>query len=156
MFEIVTGEQTPVLRQKAQDVPQITKATKTFLKELEETMLAAKGVGIAAPQVGKSLRIFLAILGLNTPNERIQAFINPEIPYYSDQTTTAEEGCLSLPEQFAKVKRSQKIIITFQDPQGHKQTLTLLDFDARVVQHEYDHLNGILFLDRVAQMRTKN
>ena len=68
MFEIVTGDQTPVLRQKAQDVPQITKATKTFLKELEETMLAAKGVGIAAPQVGKSLRIFLAILGLNTPN----------------------------------------------------------------------------------------
>lgn len=148
-LQIVTGADAAVLRTKAEPIPQVTKAIRKLAKEMEVAMNGADGVGIAGPQVGENKRIFLATLNAKTDDARLQVFINPDITYYSEETNIDEEGCLSLPDQFGKVARSNEVIIEFTDLSGQQQTLKLSGFDARVVQHEFDHLNGVLFIDKL-------
>lgn len=102
------------------------------------------GVGLAAPQVGENLRIILAMLG-----KKVMVLINPEITKHSETKNSEDEGCLSIPEEVGTVERWSKIELSFFDEKFTKKTRTLTDFDARVVQHEIDHLDGILFTDRV-------
>jgi peptide deformylase len=149
ILNLVTGEKNPILRSIAKPIPKIDKNTKQLVKNLLATMLAEKGIGIAAPQVGESTRVFLAILGLNTNRERTVAFINPQITFFSEETNIKEEGCLSLPGEYGKVRRSNSVTIEYQDITGNNQVLNLSGMDARVVQHEYDHLEGVLFIDRI-------
>ncbi len=109
---------------------------------MEETREHAIGAGIAAPQVGRTERVCIAMI-----NGRAVPLINPEIVRRSEEAETAEEGCLSLPDVWVQVPRSREIDLEYQDVKGKHRELTLSDFDARVVQHEVDHLDGILIVD---------
>lgn len=139
---IVIGEKTPILRAKTVPVAKVTKDIKKLIADMKDTVAAAKGAGLAAPQVGRSERICLALLG-----KTMTALVNPYITWKSDTTAIAEEGCLSLPDLWLNISRSTEIIVQFETDGGKKRELKLSGFDARVVQHEVDHLEGILITD---------
>lgn len=152
VLQITVGKDHPVLRQKAAPVPQITKKTKKLIRDLADTLAQEKyGVGISAPQVGVSQQVFIATINPGKNDERLEAFINPEIIEYSEATNVDEEGCLSLPNQFGKVRRSDQITVTYFDHKGREKTATFKKFNARLIQHEYDHLQGILFIDKLVK-----
>ncbi len=143
-LEIITGKDNPVLRATSKPVNKVTKDIKKLVDRMQETVRIAKGVGIAAPQVGQNVRIFIAQI-----SDTFLTFINPEITDFSEATEIGEEGCLSLPGQWGNVERAKDITVQFEDEKGRVQKLNLSKMDARVVQHELDHLDGILFLDRI-------
>ncbi|MDZ4837234.1 MAG: peptide deformylase [Candidatus Melainabacteria bacterium] len=127
------------------------------IQDLLDTMHDAPGcVGLAAPQCGVRKRILIIDASRNPKVESkygLMVIINP-IVEYSEGEVLAREGCLSLPDLTANVKRAQKIRVKFQNPQNQEQEIEVSDFEARVVLHELDHLDGILFLDRVASLKT--
>lgn len=137
----------PVLRKKAREVESIDENIKALVSELFDTMYATDGIGLAAPQIGVSLRIF--VMDDGTP----RALINPTIIFKSPETNIAEEGCLSIPEVFENVERSNEIIIRYTDLNGNEIEEKLSGYSARVAQHEYDHLDGILFIDLIPASR---
>lgn len=145
---IVTGKDTPVLRAKAKPVAKVTKQVKKLIKNMRDTLASdeVNGVGIAAAQIGESVQVFLATIG-GQDTGKLTVFINPKILYKSKETAIDEEGCLSLPNQFAKIARPISIVIEYTDESGKTSQRELHEFDARVVQHEYDHLQGVLFID---------
>jgi peptide deformylase len=142
VLPIIMGEKNPVLRQKTKKVPRITKDILKLIDDMDATREHAVGAGIAAPQVGRSERLCIAMI-----NKRAVPLINPFITRRSDKMETGEEGCLSLPDVWIQVPRSKEIDLQYQDAKGRKQELTLSDWDARVVQHEVDHLDGVLIVD---------
>lgn len=150
-LKIITGENNPILRAMSVEVAEFDKGLKKFAKDMVETMKAAKGLGIAAPQVGKNIRIFIATLGHKTPSQKIVPMVNLSILAHSADMKIDEEGCLSLPGIYGKVERFRKVKVEFFDLEGGKQTLELEGLDARVVQHELDHINGVLFIDRMKE-----
>lgn len=127
------------------------------IQDLLDTMYDAPGcVGLAAPQCGILKRILIIDVSRNKKVESkygLMVIINPVIEY-SEGEILAREGCLSLPDLTANVKRAQKIRARFQNPQGEEQVIEVSDFEARVILHELDHLDGILFLDRVSSLKT--
>lgn len=139
---IVIGEKNPILRKKTKKVPRITKDVLQLIADMAHTVSVAKGAGLAAPQVGRTERVCLALLG-----GKMQALINPEITSRSSSTTVAEEGCLSLPGVWLPITRSTEITLQFVTMDGKPRELLLKDFDARVIQHEVDHLDGVLITD---------
>lgn len=150
ILNIQTGSENLKLRGKSKSVPQITKKLSKLIKNMKQTMLDADGLGLAAPQVGEELRIFIANFqyGKKVGDKSLAvAMINPEILDHSEEIEMAEEGCLSLPEVYADVKRFKKITVKFLDEKGKEKILALEGLNARIVQHETDHLNGILFVD---------
>ena len=130
------------MRTKTKDIPQVTKDLQKLLKQMEETLIEVEGLGLAAPQVGESMRVCLARL-----NEVITPLINPQITWKSEEEDIAEEGCLSLPGIGVDVPRAKSIVLTYLDCEGDRQERKLTDMDARVVQHEVDHLDGVLIVD---------
>lgn len=142
MLEIVLGADNPILRKKSVPVKNIDKKLVKYIKEMRVAMDKAKGVGLAAPQVGNNIRLALVTIG-----KKVVAIINPEIVDHSDAVELGEEGCLSLPGVWGKVNRYKEITLKYQDEKGHEIVMKLKGFDARVVQHEIDHLDGILFID---------
>lgn len=148
MLNIVTVP-NPVLRAKAQKVGPINGEILKLVDEMRDTLEnnPRKGVGLAAPQVAKPLRIILVKDGRE---EKANTFvlINPEITKRSKETDCHYEGCLSIPDTYALVERSLKIVFKAQNPKGQNLTLKAADFFARVIQHEVDHLNGILITDK--------
>jgi peptide deformylase len=149
LLKIVLGEDTKILRTVCDPVEKFDASLKKLVLNMDETMNKAKGVGIAAPQVGVNQRVFLAMLGSESKNPVTVAMVNPEITYFSEEEEKGEEGCLSLPEKFGKVWRSKQVVVKYQDIKAKIHQLKLSDLDARVVQHELDHLNGVLFVDRL-------
>lgn len=145
MLQIQTGSENPTLRAVSKPVKDITKKTLKLIKDMEAAMKIENGVGIAAPQVGENVRIFLALID----QKKATTMINPEITWHSDEMVLGEEGCLSLPGQWGQVERYTELKVKFLDIKGKPNTLKLKNFNARVVQHEMDHLNGILFIDHV-------
>lgn len=160
---------SPVLSEVAKPVQQVNEQVLKIVEEMEEALDSAKdpeGVGLAAPQVGKSLRIFIA---KPSPKEKTQVFINPEIVEQSGRsqkfTKTRKvgkkkepqklEGCLSLKDIWGVVKRSPKIKVRFMNENGDIKTKEFDGFMATIVQHENDHLNGILFPRRVLEQKGK-
>ena len=143
LLRLQTGRDNEILRTKAKPVKEITKKTLKLIKEMQAAMKVEKGVGLAAPQIGVSERIILVTLD----EKKIIPMINPEILEMSEETCIDEEGCLSLPEEFGNVTRAKYITVKYQTPKNEEMILKLSDFNARVVQHEVDHLNGILFTD---------
>lgn len=141
ILPIVTGADTPVLRKKTVKVPHVTKEVKKLIRDMRDTV-EKKGVGLAGPQVGSSLRICLASI-----NGKMTALINPLIVRKSDQTNVDEEGCLSLPGIWLNIRRATEIDLVYTDENGATQERHLTGFDARVVQHETDHLDGVLIVD---------
>jgi peptide deformylase len=150
VLALVTGKNTPILRTVCDTVTKFDKSLKKLVQDMNETMIAAKGVGIAAPQVGVNARVFLVVFGFESKNPLTLPMVNPEILEFLKEQELGEEGCLSLPKLFDKVWRSKEVLVRFQDVKGGFHQLKLVDLDARVVQHELDHLNGILFVDKLA------
>ncbi|ABV33258.1 MULTISPECIES: peptide deformylase [Pseudothermotoga] len=137
----------PVLRKKSKNVERVDETTISLIKDLFETMYATDGIGLAAPQIGVSLRIFVMDDG------KPRVFINPEIIYKSEEKEIAEEGCLSVPEVFEDVERSKEVTVRYMNEHGEEVEESFVDYSARVVQHEYDHLQGVLFIDLIPSSR---
>jgi peptide deformylase len=142
---------SPVLRQRAPAVPRVDDATRRLVDDLFETMRAARGVGLAAPQVGVSHRVAVVDVGEEAPPPLV--LINPRIVEASAEQLLAEEGCLSIPEIFGEVERAETIVLEALDRDGQPYRTTIAGFKARAVQHEIDHLDGILFLDRLSAVK---
>jgi len=138
-----TGTGNEILRKISKPISEITKKTLKLIKEMEKTMDKEKGIGLAAPQVGINERLILVTID----NKKIVPMINPEIIEMSEENCIDEEGCLSLPGEFAPIIRAKEITVRYQTPKKQTLTVNLADFNARVVQHEVDHLNGVLFTD---------
>ena len=136
----------PVLRKKAMEISKDYPNLLTFLGNLEETRVASNGIGIAAPQVGESIRVFIANVGFMI--KRPEIFINPKIIELSEDSVSGIEGCLSIDGFIGEVDRANVVKIEFYDKDFNKQEKTYTGWDARVIQHEYDHLDGILFKDK--------
>jgi len=145
----ITKEPSKILKQKLTEVKKITPAIKTLISAMRVKMVEAKGVGLAANQVGEDLQIFVIDKTLADENGAPDAYINPEITEYSRETGELEEGCLSIPEYFVDIPRAKKIKLKALDENGNKIKIKARGFLARVLQHEYDHLNGLLIKDRV-------
>lgn len=135
-----------VLREKAKPVETFDAELENIINEMFALMDERRGVGLAAPQVGISRRFFIT----NAPDDKKRVFINPEIIATSQKTVKAEEGCLSLPGVWGNVERSVAISIQAYDVKGKIFRLNAEDWLARVIQHEYDHLDGKLFVDRMS------
>jgi peptide deformylase len=139
----------PVLRRKADAVGEITPEIRDLIEAMFATMYVEEGVGLAAPQVGRSLRIFVIDLEDEGRPRVRQAFVNPILVERSDDTSVGEEGCLSIPTLRADVKRATRVVIEALDAEGKPFRLEAEGLLARALQHEQDHLDGILFLDRL-------
>lgn len=138
----------PVLRQTAKPVVNITEEVSNLVHDMVDTMYSAPGVGLAAPQVGVSLRIVI-IDRVDLPDEMdYMALINPEITQ-AEGSWVCEEGCLSLPGETAEVKRAMKITVRALDLSNQTLEIDAEGMIARIIQHEVDHLNGKLFPDRI-------
>lgn len=137
----------PVLRRRADAVTAFDDALRDLVADLRILMRNHRGVGIAAPQAGESRRVFLAC-GEDPDGEPI-AFVNPRLHDFGGEGVVSEEGCLSLPEILGNVARPQTVSITACDLEGREFTLRSEGFPARVWQHEMDHLDGVLILDRM-------
>ncbi len=142
----------PELETKSPSITRFDKEIKTLAEDMLETMYAAPGVGLAAPQVGVNLRLMVIdITGGEEQGHQI-VFTNPEITE-EEETEEAEEGCLSIPGFTAVVERPSKIHVVGQDVEGNPQELDAEGLLARVVCHEIDHLDGILYLDRTSVLK---
>lgn len=142
VLPILTGAENPVLRRKTTRVPKVTKEVKKLLKDMRDTVASADGGGLAAPQIGVSLRVCLSNIG-----GKMTPLINPEITWRSQETDIAQEGCLSLPGIWKDIERPVEITLQFLDEEGKRQERRFTGWDARVVQHEVDHLEGVLLVD---------
>ncbi len=121
-----------------------------IIKEMSELMYTRDGVGLAAPQVGISKRFFLYDIG-----EKLNVVINPEIIERSKETEISEEGCLSIPEIFDEVPRAVRVVVRYRDLGENEFTRSLEGYEARVFQHEFDHLNGKLFIDYLSTAKRR-
>jgi peptide deformylase len=148
----------PVLRAKAKALSQgdIKHAVvQQLIDDMIDTMIEYHGVGLAAPQIHESLRIFVGVLETPTPENRDEpdpepiAVINPEITPIGDEAVEDWEGCLSIPDIRGRVPRAREIQLRGYNREGGRIDLTIRDFAARVAQHETDHLDGVLFFDRM-------
>ena len=137
----------PILRGKALPVKEITPEILDLIKDMAETMYADSGVGLAAPQVGVSKRIII----IDGEEDGLIVLINPMI-VKSEGELVAEEGCLSIPDIYSQVKRSLKVTVKALDENGDLIEITKEGLTARALQHEIDHLDGILFVDRIGRM----
>lgn len=135
-----------VLREKCTPVTVFDDALHILIEAMYETLENADGIGLAAPQVGVDKRFFIVSLPDGTKKE----FINPEIVGYSVETNPFEEGCLSVPGVYHDVVRPSKVIVKAKDANGVEFTYKASDLMARVIQHEYDHLDGVLFVDHLS------
>lgn len=140
----------PVLKQKAAPVEKITKKTKELIESMAETMYKADGVGLAAPQVGISQQIIVIDVG-----EGLIGLINPTI-VERDGLESASEGCLSIPGVFGDVERASHVIVEAQDRNGKSVRIAANGLLSRALQHEIDHLEGILFIERSHTLYKEN
>ena len=133
----------PILRKKSLNVANISdKKIQELVLEMMETMIMSNGVGLAAPQIGQNIRLLVAKY-----KDKNLVVINPIITHKSILKEWDEEGCLSIPNKYGQVRRPKNITVEFFDVQGQKQILKAKGLLARIIQHEIDHLDGILFID---------
>ncbi|MBI4769823.1 MAG: peptide deformylase [Chloroflexi bacterium] len=157
-LEIITPD-NPLLRRKARKAPQVTPELGTLIDDMIETMRAAQGVGLAAPQVARSLRLFVAEYagppeneGEQGPPPRLYVLINPETVRISDEMVEGTEGCLSIPGYAGTVERHEAITLKALDRQARPFRIKAKGWLARIFQHEMDHLDGVLFIDRASRV----
>lgn len=144
----------PVLKQKAVKVETVDDELRLFLDDMLETMYEEDGVGLAAPQVGVSKRIVVIDVHNGEEGERVPLFlINPEIIEHSQETMLNEEGCLSVPDQRAEVERYMSVKVRYVDYHGKEQEIIGEGLLAICLQHELDHLNGVLYIDRLSRLK---
>lgn len=146
---ITSGADNTILRTISSPIKAMDKKLQKLITDMHITMDAEDGIGIAAPQVGVNLRLALAKLNPGTKNELVIVMINPEILTHTDKKESNEEGCLSLRGKWGSVPRYQSLTVQFFNKKMEKVTLALKGLNARIIQHEIDHLDGKLFIDRV-------
>lgn len=142
-----------ILRKKSEKIHEVDADFVNLIKDMFETMRNASGIGLAANQVNVDKSLFIVDLSPVKGYEKFKPmiFINPKIVSYSKDNNIIEEGCLSLPNLRIEVERPERIKIQYQDIDLKKQTLEADDFLARVIQHEYDHTQGVLFIDKITE-----
>lgn len=152
-----------VLRADTEPVEGPSEALDALVRDMFETMDGAEGIGLAAPQVGRTERLFVVDLTrmFDSPEEAADhppqpmVFINPEIVWESEEECDFEEGCLSIPDLRENVRRPAAVRIAFRDAAFEPQEIEVDGLLARVIQHEYDHLEGVLFVDRISAFRRR-
>lgn len=144
----------PGLREKCAPVEDFDDALRTLATDMQRAMIMERGIGLAAPQVGRRIRMLVAEDD-RSARTRTLVLVNPEITAVSRETDAFNEGCLSLPELFADVRRPVEVRVRYQDLEGREQELRDDGLLARIIQHEYDHLEGILFVDHLPVLRRK-
>jgi peptide deformylase len=142
----------PVLRKKAVPVEEINGAIKTLIDDMVDTMYAASGIGLAAPQIGESLRLIVSDVSVNEERRPLIVLINPEI-VYSEGKVSSEEGCLSIPGYVSTIERASIVHVKGFDREGKEVEIEATGLLARALQHEIDHLDGILFVDRLSPIK---
>ena len=148
----ILTEPDPFLRQKSHEVYGVDDETRKLMDDMLDTMYAAPGIGLAAIQVGITKRIIV----IDTSKEEEKKplyFVNPKIIIKSKNNSTYEEGCLSVPGQFAEIERPDKCHINYLDYNGNSQELKAVGLLATCIQHEIDHLEGILFIDYLSKLK---
>ncbi len=143
----------PRLKVKAQPVRRVDDSIRALMDDMVETMYAAKGIGLAAPQIGVAKRVIVMDLARDGEPAAPRKFADPEIVWASDETVPCEEGCLSVPDQFAEVERPKQVRVRFRD---ENDTVKEIDCDgllAVCIQHEMDHLDGVLFVDHLTALK---
>jgi peptide deformylase len=143
----------PVLRKKSKEVSTVNDVVKRLAQDMLETMYAAKGVGLAAPQVGMSSRI--CVIDIDPDKKSPIIMINPKV-ISGEGNVVDQEGCLSLPELFAGVKRFPNIVTEYTDINSKNKKVEARDLLARVIQHEIDHLDAKIFIDYLPDWKRKN
>ena len=149
----------PILKQICAPVEQFDMAVDSLIQNLVDTMLdAGHSVGVAAPQIGTSLRVVVvdvsnSKLGKKEDNHGLLTMVNPEV-INSSGKKTMREGCMSIPDYTGNVDRAEEIVVQFLDRHGDEQVVRAGGFEAVAIQHEIDHLDGLLFLDRISSLKT--
>ena len=138
-----------VLRQNAKRIARVDTEVRKLVKEMLQTMYSSNGIGLAAPQVAVNKQLIVIDCKPDEPANAPLVLINPKIKSYSRDLCNAEEGCLSIPGVYIEVTRPRAIEVTFKDESGRPQKLKASGLLSRVIQHEMDHLNGVLFVDRI-------
>ena len=146
-------EPDPILRKKSDSLYQVNNDIRKLLDDMLKTMYAAPGIGLAAVQIGILKRIIVIDISKKEEKKNPIFLINPEIIFQSKETSTYEEGCLSLPGHFAEIERPAKCKIEYIDYNGKKAELEAEGLLSTCIQHEIDHLNGILFIDYLSKLK---
>lgn len=150
-----------ILKKKTEPVPENSEKLQSLIDDMFETMYEASGVGLAAPQIGKSIQVF--VMDADAITEEMEdeqdvgpiTLINPEIIKENEEKVKLEEGCLSIPDVRDDVSRPKSITVRYKDRDFNEQTLDASGWVARVIQHEYDHLQGVLFLDYLSAFKRR-
>lgn len=144
---------SPVLRQKAVAVDSVSEQVRTLMDNMLETMYAGKGIGLAANQVGVLKRVIVMDIAANGDEASPLLMANPEIIEHSSDLNVHEEGCLSVPGQYAKIQRPRFVSVRYLDREGEVRHLSTDGLLSTCIQHEIDHLNGIVFVDKLSAVK---
>lgn len=142
-----------ILREKSTPIERFDDELKRLASDMTETMYDAPGIGLAAIQIGVPRRMLVVDVAKDEDNQNPQIFINPEIVKNSDERSSYEEGCLSIPEYYAEVERPAAITVKYLDLSGKKQSIKADGILATCLQHEIDHLDGVLFIDHISKLK---
>ena len=153
MLRKILTEPDPFLRKKCDPLEQVDSETKKLMDDMLETMYAAPGIGLAAIQVGILKRLVVIDISKGEEEKKPIFLINPKIIHRSKKTSVYEEGCLSLPGQFAEIERPAECTLKYIDYDGKEKELKADGLLATCIQHEVDHLNGILFIDYLSKLK---
>ena len=141
------------LRQVSKPVAKVDASIRKLVEDMLETMYDAPGIGLAAIQIGEPKRVVTMDLAKKDDESKPQVFINPEIVAESDEMTTHEEGCLSIPEYYEEVERPAEVTVKYLDLDGKQHEVEATGLLATCIQHEIDHLNGVLFIDHISKLK---
>ncbi|MBE0694238.1 MAG: peptide deformylase [Aquamicrobium sp.] len=143
----------PVLRQVSKPVERVDAPLRKFAADMLDTMYDAPGIGLAAIQVGEPLRLLVIDLAKEGEPRAPQVFVNPEVVASADERSVYEEGCLSIPDYYAEVERPAAVTVTYTDLDGVQREMKAEGLMATCLQHEIDHLNGVLFIDHISKLK---
>ena len=143
----------PVLRQLSKPLERVDDSVRKLADDMLETMYDAPGIGLAAIQIGEPVRMLVIDLAKEDEPKAPQVFINPQIVATGDDISVYEEGCLSIPDYYAEVERPALITVNYLDRDGKEQTVEADGLLATCLQHEIDHLNGVLFIDHISKLK---
>ena len=153
MLRKIIIEPDPVLRKKCDPLEKVDDQTRKLMKDMLETMYNAPGIGLAAIQIGILKRLVVIDISKDQEKKEPLFLINPEIIHTSNKTSIYEEGCLSLPGQFAEIERPAECVLKYVDYHGIQKEMKAEGLLATCIQHEVDHLNGILFIDYLSKLK---
>ena len=152
-IKTILTEPDQILRQISKPVEKVGKKEQQLMDDMLETMYAANGIGLAAIQIGVPKRIIVMDISKDEKNKKPMYFVNPIIKNKDTSTSTYEEGCLSVPNQFAEINRPKNCDVEYLDYNGEKKLLKAEGLLATCIQHEMDHLEGILFIDYLSKLK---